>query len=868
MLKTAQHSAAVEAVIAAAAASAASAAEAPSSDVVALVPPTWPCLPLYSDRNLEHNLERNPHHHVHLPDKVAMGDKPGDKRKKDSPASSKAPPTTKSTDNKSKRRRAEAGAQASGLGGGAADAAQAAATASVAAVLSGVDTDDGIAAMTAAAPAEDDNVWSVLGLAAALPYRQRPYIADGSRNAGAHKFHRLRAEYYLAKYVEKDEQKAERLHKEYEEETHYKFETGVSTRESDMSLQYGTSSGWSDAKAVREFVQNLIDEVHAANGDSFEHISVEVVEKKNVRTEIIMNGREILAEITTRRMVSKHEHVDVLELVNYGVGPGRKIFKIGYSSKTSNKLVLGVHGEGIKMGTYQLLRAGFDVEFESSFSQVGRESLDRRQPERTCYTVLNNDVTYRHTMFVPRQRNLVALKQKGHLDLDRFVVRIKAPVASVDAPSPIPRATIQDYVLPLDEIAVGRALALGDSGRVLFDDDFDGKLYVVHMFLFKGSRLFFGYDFAKVPLGRDRDFIHDRRLARYVAAAFDAAVQRDDEYGATARDELCGMFFDNLAEASDCMTINPAVYRTIEYQAFVRHMRPATIAAVMRHVPADTVICSWVVQNAAVINAEQLGKRVVRVEQGLYDVLAPHVMTVERLYAETETALFDSRGDSDAAESVEHAMMLRAQAMVQKACRMCYKSEALSVKIVSKSSIPLNVVYRAADQVCMLNTYHVLQQARQNLGGNGGGGGQEAVAEEVAMSAIFLLLMEVVDRCATPADGKMLMVRVLVLLRRSVEGRHGENGGGAAGDDDRNEHHGDEHDDENHGDEHHEDQPGAAIRGEAAHLIVGAGREMNNDEMVSPHQIITVCVDPASTGDLSVYAMHRAQHMLLCHTSL
>ena len=188
-------------------------------------------------------------------------------------------------------------------------------------------------------------------------------------------------------------------------------------------------------------------------------------------------------------------------LKNPGARLDRDALLMGMTTKADDANARGQFGEGLKLGTLALCRAGAAVRIETS-SENWRASLDEH-PSFPGRQVLCFDTHRRHS----DGDDVVVIKVKGISKEDyaeakgRF--RRLSPAAKEEA-----------------------SFATGYFGEVLLDPKDKGSIYVKGIFVESRDGLAYGYDLKQAKTDRDRRLVNSWDLHYYAAGIITQANKR------------------------------------------------------------------------------------------------------------------------------------------------------------------------------------------------------------------------------------------------------------------------------------------------------------------------------------------------------
>jgi hypothetical protein len=256
--------------------------------------------------------------------------------------------------------------------------------------------------------------------------------------------------------------------------------------------------------AYREILQNLVDGVVEANGESFFGIKVTRVTRKGKDVVLFHTDTHILGEIVVE--------TNKISFVNMGpkIRSVEQILQFGASEKESKKNQAGQHGEGLKRAALKFLSRGFrveaffaiDVDQETEFRHLTFKMSDKHKCLAFSLAPVN-----------PFERF------SGSADYHRFEVVIQTG-------SQVPVFDIEAFMLIKEEHLRGPRTQ-EDQGSILFGETERGEVYVWHFFVAAFEKMLFGYDLFLQTITRDRDNIRTESLCESIAAIWSQEIIRD-----------------------------------------------------------------------------------------------------------------------------------------------------------------------------------------------------------------------------------------------------------------------------------------------------------------------------------------------------
>lgn len=211
--------------------------------------------------------------------------------------------------------------------------------------------------------------------------------------------------------------------------------------------------------------------------------------------ELIQNARD--GEIEHGAKMSVHHTGQTLMIKNEGAVLPREALLIGYSTKRSSNKTIGQFGEGLKLGTLALLRAGLSIRIQNG-EEIWAPCIVRS--EKYNASVLAFDVTKSRAQN-PKQE--LTVKISG-LSLETW-------------------ETLTKNFLFLSD---GEEKIETHAGDLLLSDRQKGKLYAKGI-LVEQSTYKHGYNYASAQLDRDRKMINGFDRKYYAGCILAEAIKKD-----------------------------------------------------------------------------------------------------------------------------------------------------------------------------------------------------------------------------------------------------------------------------------------------------------------------------------------------------
>lgn len=213
-----------------------------------------------------------------------------------------------------------------------------------------------------------------------------------------------------------------------------------------MSLEYAGT--WGVPEAVREFLQNALDE-----------------QKEN--PENVMS-------------VDYNPTLEVLSISNKNSKLTPKTLLLGSSSKRGKSDLIGEHGEGYKVATVVLMRNGVSVNIYNNESKEVWQSrvVDSRRYGSKIVVFDISRSLFKHN--------------------DNLVIEL------VGITPEMWKEIVEKSLFLRDDVVESEVIE-GEKGSILLNDAFSGKIYVEGLYVCSSERVEFGYNFKPDMISLDRD---------------------------------------------------------------------------------------------------------------------------------------------------------------------------------------------------------------------------------------------------------------------------------------------------------------------------------------------------------------------------
>lgn len=259
-----------------------------------------------------------------------------------------------------------------------------------------------------------------------------------------------------------------------------------------VDLSWGPAFGISEA--LREFLQNLLDEAAKCNGKNFETLKFDKIGNKT----IIHNDYLIFGAILQER--------NAFYFINYGtiIENPNDLLVIGRSIKGGNSI--GRYGEGMKIGIARFLEEKASVKIFACSKYDGRIEYYHFN-----FTEINGTLKCTRTKLKPDERKMVGspvhflVKIKHDIDIDTF--------------------DIHNYLWPHGPLynlnSPGRSGSIGPLKT--------SNIYVCHLYVLQmdPGKLLYSYDFYNLNISRDRNKINAEELERAIGRIWSREIARN-----------------------------------------------------------------------------------------------------------------------------------------------------------------------------------------------------------------------------------------------------------------------------------------------------------------------------------------------------
>lgn len=192
--------------------------------------------------------------------------------------------------------------------------------------------------------------------------------------------------------------------------------------------------------------------------------------------ELIQNGKDAETEFEAPLKVTHHNQT--LRIENEGAEMAREALLFGTTSKVGRADMIGRFGEGLKLGTLALVRAGRPVKIRSG-SEVWSPTIEKSEQFKA--DVLTFDI-------------------KGGNEPKK---RVRVEIGGVTS---VEWAELREKFLFLADIK-DEEIIKTYSGDLLLGPRFKGKLYVKGIFVQHKPDLNYGYNFRDAEVDRDRKMV-------------------------------------------------------------------------------------------------------------------------------------------------------------------------------------------------------------------------------------------------------------------------------------------------------------------------------------------------------------------------
>ena len=241
----------------------------------------------------------------------------------------------------------------------------------------------------------------------------------------------------------------------------------------ELSMNERYAPSWGEWEGIREFVQNLLDSDDMGYGMEVDH------------------------------------KAGWLTLCNRGCRLDTSAWLLGKTSKrgTSQR---GEHGDGLKVGTLALIRAGVEVKIFNN-DEIWTPALERSEAF-AGETVL---------VIRTRKRRADDYGDRGQSD---FTVKIKVSKEEWNE--------YRQKFLPLADITAAQRTVIPGEGSLLIGPEWKGKIFARGIYICT-EQLEYGYDFDGLELDRDRQRVSQWDLHYHISALMATLAKRDGTWAAT-----------------------------------------------------------------------------------------------------------------------------------------------------------------------------------------------------------------------------------------------------------------------------------------------------------------------------------------------
>lgn len=200
--------------------------------------------------------------------------------------------------------------------------------------------------------------------------------------------------------------------------------------------------------------------------------------------ELVQNARDAETEFDAPMTVRHRADSNTLVIENEGTVLPHEALLLGFTSKVGRSDMIGKFGEGLKLGILALVRKGIKIKIRSG-SEVWVPRIVRS--EKFDADVLAFDIA------------------RGRKDERRVQIEIQG----VDKAS---WEAIQGQFLFLQKPSKKQSIKTTDSGTILLGPEYQSKIFVRGIFVYRASGLQYGYDLQGVEIDRDRKMIDQASL--------------------------------------------------------------------------------------------------------------------------------------------------------------------------------------------------------------------------------------------------------------------------------------------------------------------------------------------------------------------
>ena len=282
------------------------------------------------------------------------------------------------------------------------------------------------------------------------------------------------------------------------------YTKGAQVRDRGLNLNRGHVREMSTYAAWREILQNLIDAVTEANGESFVGLKSKSGPNRGAKSVLCFyTDKHILGEI-----VESHK---TISFSNFGpnVRSIESILQFGASEKHTKRNQGGKFGEGLKRAALKLLLKGFKVDLFLALTEDDETTF-----RHLIFKLNNNDeLCYSMSYFKPTER------YKGANDYHRFEVIVSGLADNAKS------FDIGEYML--NNVALIRDVRDANDYGIILLNDHAGDVYVWHFYVENYDYMMFGYDLFLGDIARDRNNVNVDTLRKSIAGIWSYAIVED-----------------------------------------------------------------------------------------------------------------------------------------------------------------------------------------------------------------------------------------------------------------------------------------------------------------------------------------------------
>jgi hypothetical protein len=336
--------------------------------------------------------------------------------------------------------------------------------------------------------------------------------------------------------------------------------------------------------------------------------------------ELIQNGKDAEVEYSAPLKIDWYN--DTLRIENDGAVLPHEALLLGHTTKTGRSDLRGKFGEGLKLGTLALVRAGFPVKIRSG-SEVWEPKIERSDK-------FNADVL----VF-----NIVGGRKDDN--------RVRVEIGSI--PREVWEKMKEKFLWLIKKEKNDRVET--DAGTLLLSEKLKGRVFVKGIYVMHKEEYTYGYDLSEADLDRDRRIIDGWDL-KY-------RTQRILSSAAAKRPDLLDPFFDLLESGKEDVAgvgSYSLPYMPTEVKEFVT--KKFTDRYGDDAIPVKTLEESK--------DIEHLGKRGIVVPAGLASILAEKIGTMDTVKEKLRAEIVKKYGWHEMSED-ERANLESAVNLVQTA---------------------------------------------------------------------------------------------------------------------------------------------------------------------------------------------------------